>query len=223
MKTRSALPTMLLLAVLGGCQELTTPLGPPGQAFASKSGKGGGVGTSPDEPVTLTGAFATQIPQGVQVIADNQLKLELSRTDTFQDTIDLLATIAAGTGTCVSEPANASQARKGALLAKMQDALQNRHFNALIDRTALGSASPDHQVAHTWGDEDGGLYSLRIGEAGMLPGLHATVTRTEVSPGRYEYTFTGGAARMADRTGRVKNHLYLACPNLDTVMLTIAR
>jgi hypothetical protein len=138
----------------------------------------------------------------------------------FRGSIDLANTIAAGASSCVTDPANVSDQRKRELLARMADAVQNRFFNMAFDRQAPGSSSETHQVAHTWSEADGKLFSLRIGDAsGLLPGDYATATEIAQNV----FVFTAGAARIADRTGSVRNHVYMACPNLDEVTVALTR
>lgn len=168
----------------------------------------------------LSNGFQTSTAQQVKVVSDNRFKLELSGDgETFASAIDLLNTRAAGSANCTTDvPASAE--RKAALLARLQDAPQQRFFNAFVDKTSLAGASEQHRVAHTWNEPDGGLFTARVGSApNLLPGSNATVSEAS----KNVFVFTGGVVMIADRTGQVADHLYMACPNLDTITITLTR
>jgi hypothetical protein len=209
----TAILTLILAAACHGNREITAP---GESALAARGGKSGpATGT-----VDVSGAF-TAAAQPVEIVNDGARKLELhAQESVFQSTIDLASTITAGTAGCVTDPASVPESRKAELLARMADALQNRFFNLTYDRQRPGAPSEMHQAAHTWSEADGKLFSLRIGSAPALqPGNFATIT--EVSAG--VFVVTGGAARIVDRTGSVKNHVYMACPNLDQVTIALVR
>jgi hypothetical protein len=209
---------LVLIATAVGiaCQDQALPTAPGVAPLFAKPGGGSKTGT-----VTLTGGFFTDSPQPVEIVTDGARKLELHADQSvFQGSINLANTIAAGTTPCNTDPAGVSEERKAELLARMADALQNRFFNAVVDRQNIGVPSEVHRVAHTWSEADGKQFSLRIGVASeLLPGVYATVT--EPSPNVFVYT--GGAARIVDRTGSVPNHVYMACPNLDEVTVALTR
>lgn len=205
---------LVIAIAAAACQEQGLLTAPGASPLMAKSG-GTRAGSA-----TVAGGFATASPQPVEIVSDGARKLELHADQTvFQSSIDLSNTIAAGIAGCVTEPA-VSDERKAQLLARMADALQNRYFNAAVDRQKMGAPSETHRVAHTWTEADGVLLSLRIGPATeLLPGSYATAT--EIAPDVFQYT--GGAARIIDRTGSVKNHVYMACPNRDVVTVTLTR
>lgn len=208
---------LVIAIAAAACQEQGLLTAPGASPLMAKGGGGGSrIGSA-----TLAGGFSTFSAQSVEIVSDGARKLELHADQTvFQSSVDLSNTIAAGIGGCTTEPAGVSDERKAQLLARMADALQNRYFNAAVDRQGMGAPSATHSVAHTWTEADGVLLSLRIGPATeLLPGNFATAT--EVA--RDVFVYTGGAARIIDRTGSVKNHVYMACPNRDTVTVTLTR
>jgi hypothetical protein len=213
--TRILAGALVLGAIAAACHDYAQ-LTSPADALGAKGGKAGPATAR----VGLTGAFAAA-SQPVEIVNDGSRKLELHADQAvFQSSIELAATMAAGTASCVTDPANVPESRKAELLARMADVLQNRFFNLTVDRQRMGQPSEVHQVAHTWSEADGKLFSLRIGAApALLPGNFATISET--SPDLF--VVTGGAARIADRTGSVKNHVYMACPNLDQVTVALAR
>jgi hypothetical protein len=208
--------TVIAVAVVAACQDYTGITAPAVAPLAAKGGKSGpATGT-----VNVSGGFAAAA-QPVEIVNDGSRKLELHADQSvFQSSIDLVNTIAAGTAGCVTDPAGVSEQRRAELLARMADALQNRYFNLTYDRQRPGQPSDVHQVAHTWSEADGKLFSLRIGAApALLPGNFATITETSADV----FVVTGGAVRIADRTGRVKNHVYMACPNVDAITVSLTR
>ena len=215
MRALRIIPIALVMVVAAAaCQEQGLLTAPGASPLTAKSG-GSRTGT-----VINAGGFSTASPQPVEIVNDGVRKLELHADQTvFQDAIDLSNTIAAGIASCVTDRP-VSDERKAELLARMADALQNRHFDAAVDRQRMGAASETHKVAHTWNEPGGVLFSLRIGPATeLLPGRYATVTEAS----KDVFVYTGGAARIADRTGSVPSHVYMACPNLDTVTVTLTR
>ena len=95
----------------------------------------------------------------------------------------------------------------------------------VVDKTALSfeSESDDHIVSSTWHEDPVGLFSLKVGTSRLLPDSSATVTAQAQAgdANTTTYTFSGGSVTIKDRTGKVREHVTLACPNKDIVKVTV--
>ena len=62
---------------------------------------------------------------------------------------------------------------------------------------------------------------MKVCTSALLPDSIATVT-AEVNGNTTTYTFSGGSVTIKDRTGKVRKHVSLACPNGgDIVAVTV--
>lgn len=137
--------------------------------------------------------------------------------DTYKDAVRL------GQLPCKYDRADAAGTldddRRAQLFAKLVDPTIRGKFalNFTVDKDALGSASVDHQWISHWNESVETLFTQGIGETSKaFPGVYPTVT--EIAS--HAYSFTGGVVYIWDRSGRVKDHLWIACPNLDEAVMT---
>lgn len=214
-------------------------------------GDDGGGPTVADATVVLSGGMVTSTPQGVRIQRESDSKIVLedvrdeNGASTFSSEIALTLTHAValadldgagfpGSSGCVVKLASTPEEDKKdvilGLLDKFLHLEQVRFFEMTIDKTALGSASAGHNIGSTFTDiaEDATelLISLRAGtNKKLLPGVSATVTVLGGGniDGNFTVEFSGGAASVRDRTGKVKDHVELACPNLDIITVVVTR
>jgi len=61
-----------------------------------------------------------------------------------------------------------------------------------------------------------------VGTSPLFPDLSATVSaQADYKYTATTYTFSGGSVTIKDRTGKVRKHVSLACPNQDIVEVTV--
>ena len=207
-----------------------------------KDGDGGGGPTAADATVVLSdGMTSTAQDVRIQRESDSEIHFEDVRdgtgASTFESVIALTATRLEaladlddggfpGSSGCVVKPANTSEAVMRGLLAKLSDGVQVRFFLLSIDKTALGSASKGHGIGSTFTDGTGQLISLMGAgtKKRLLPGVSATVALISGNiNGDFTVEFSGGAVSVWDRTGKVKDHVDLVCPNLDKITAAVIR
>jgi hypothetical protein len=211
MKTTPVLGALFALMVLAAC-ETENPAAPDMHAQYAK-GSATGSGTV---AVSLSDGSITSAPQTANVVSNISTKLELSAHESkFRSALVMTANRA----DCNVDRAVTPQieAKLQTMLSKLVDAEQNRFFSFYVNRAALNAESADHNLGHTFTDEDGRLYTVRIGSAKLLPGPKATITE---GPSRI-YTITGGVIVIADRTGGASQHVYMACPNTNSITVTV--
>lgn len=136
--------------------------------------------------------------------------------------------VTAGLGPCKysGKAAPADATRRMALFEKLaiDQARDREYFNANIYKPALEAASEseEHRWSHTWKEEEGTKqFSAGINlkqSPDEFPGVVPTVTRMI---GTDDYEFRGGVVGIGDRSGKVKDQLWIRCPNLDVAVLKL--
>lgn len=199
-------------------------------------GNGNSGGGTPKADLTVTNGMKTEDPlsQTVQLQENDQSLGMTASSNTVGEiklAIALVNTHIVGINACVpkdvdlNDPDDAARAQE--LLDKLEgDAAQTRMgFFVDIDKNNLGSASKDHKISVTWKDASGGPFDVRLGTARKLrPGEHAVaeVTSGNIN-GDFTVAFSGGTVLLKNRTGRVRDHFSLACPNEDVVTMVLVR
>lgn len=210
-------------------------------------GDGGGGGpTVANATVVLSVGMVTSSAQDVRIQRENdsEIRFEDVRDETgastFRSRIALTLTHAAALVDhnvdgkpdffgCVVDPADTPEVDMLTLLDMFLDGEQLRFFGMNIDKTALSLASDAHGIASTFTDDITGKLISLVGAGTtrskkLLPGVSATATLTMGGiNGDFTVEFSGGAASVRDRTGKVREHVTLACPNKDKITVAVTR
>ena len=204
---------------------------------------GGGGGKDVPVYVTVAGGMSTgeQDPQLMQLAEDVSRLRMIAEEPDFELANSLTATDAAAarnpTGEIIFDQfgnipyANGSgvlcvQTGRGApnnewadaLFAELKQPLGARGLFVRIDKTALGSTSDIHRIAHADNSEIGGI-KIQVFEPTV------TVPGDDFS-GNFVATFSGGdIAVSGSRTGKIKDRVFLTCPIQpgDDIIVTVAR
>ena len=221
----------------------------PSPPCAKDDDGGGGGPTVADATVVLSVGMGTSSAQNVRIQRESDAEIHFedvrdeTGASTFSSSIALTVTHAAvladlkdgslGASGCVVKPANTpADVMRGLVDNFLDDGVQIRFFLLGIDKTGLtsvGSASTSagHQIGSTFTDDATGQLISLVGAGTnkkLLPSLSATVEVTggDIN-GDFTVEFRGGAVSVRDRTGRVRDHVELACPNLDRIRVTVTR
>lgn len=195
------------------------------QMAKGRNGKGGNK-KSDDTTIEGTAGMETPGAQPAVVERDNKRALNL-RAEPVEPKMSLAATVTAGTDPCVFHGPNSGAPSNDAegLLSQFRDAdfLPRDYLNLAVDRTALpGSDEWGHNLVAFW-TNDGHTYRGGIGSAPEdFPGMDLVATAVDNGDGTTTDTFTGGVAGIRDETGSPGENVTLHCPNLDTVVFTVA-
>jgi len=248
MKSHLAKVSLALLsaAFLLGCQEQGSgPVGPEGVGIQAKKEKvcpghpsckddGNGDGTLKADLTMTSGMLTNPSPQTVQLQENDQsLGMTASSNTVGEITLEiaLVDTHKAGIDVCVPKDVDLDDTEDIARAQTLFDKLEAAPHEILgffvdIDKNNLGSPSKDHNVSVTWKDASGGgPFDVRLGTARKLrPDEHAVARVTSgYINGNFTVEFSGGTVLLKNRTGRVRDHFTLACPNRDVVTMVLVR
>jgi len=198
-------------------------------------GRGGGGGPPPTTPITLsaTGAFVVDPGTPASINTDTEMILDfgydgqtyITSTANFDATYGMATSPGIEFSECASDPADMSLAAREALIEWLHGVTRTGGFGAAIDKLSFGIPSATNEVRSMSQKPDPvAPLHVNVGSYSLLPDQEpVTVTKTVLVDEREEYTFTGGAVWIRDRSGKVKDFKTLVCPNYDTVVITIDR
>ena len=204
---------LVLLAALATAVMAGTAGAHHGKGGHADGGSGGGKATS--ATVVTSGGLVTPGTQAVSVDTDNKNRLALQALrdvdgrPTFQAEIKLTET-QDNPGDCNGNLT---------LIAQLTDLEQTRNFLLLVDKNSLGLTSGGHNtIKLSWGehDPDDGLkkhFKLVISGSRVEGGPADGPTRN--------FVLSGGTVMVTDKTGPVKDHTELVCPNMDTIAVIV--
>jgi len=226
MNSRVAGITILAALAVAGCDAaLDRPTGPLDMMASAAKGKSGG-STSGSMTVSESGAIATAGPAVFEIWSDNGRRLSGGTTGT---TAALAFT--ASRDAALADPASCSVAGNRNLpvapalvlraIGKLVSPEMTRALSLAVDKTALGMASPDHDLGGTWQDADG-LFDIGVGTVQKSGDpVTAELLSGDLATGTSLLRYHGGSVSIKDRSGSAS--FSVTCPNLDAVDATLTR
>jgi len=181
--------------------------------------------------VEITGGVAT-VPaiQPVNFTENsNRLRFNTGAFDILNIDLAIAMTLTESAKIGACEPGgNTDEPGLDDLFAKLIDNTSGRKLFVRIDKNSLDPPSPslDNEFLVNWTEGDKGPFDLIIRSAKLNPGAGSptvTLAAGDINGDEFTVKFTGGSVVLKNRTGKVRDHLALACPNLDVITITLER
>ena len=213
---RAVLSTLLLLLPIAllSCTEANDSLvGTDGLVLSGKgqnNGKGGGGGSNTSVMFSLSGGYETDPAlQSAVFVNDNKRRMQIEGGGGCEGfgCKDIAITFAPDKiGACTPDQNPVDQATYDELYAQLSDPVQNRTFNASIEKNGA-PVSEIRSIYHDGGTLEGQKYATRLQDASAAEGPKDT------------FTLTGGNVWiLKDGYGQS-----LLCPFTGSLVLTVQR